>query len=75
MNVSSMFGLNLLVCMICLMVLCSFSLSLSSSAYVVSLVVKYVTAAVFCSRGWFESLGMMIAVAVRFRYTLHENFF
>ena len=73
MNVSIMFGLNLLLCRISLMVLYSLSLSLSSSGYVVNLVVKYLMAAVLCSGGWFESLGM-ISVAVGFQYTLNENF-
>ena len=40
-----MFGLNLLLCRICFMVLYSLPLSLSSSGYVVNLVVKYLMAA------------------------------
>ena len=52
MNVSIMFGLNLLLCRVCLMVLYSVSLSLSSSGYVVNLVVKYLMAAVHCSGGF-----------------------
>ena len=71
MNVFIMFGLNLLLCMICLVLLYSLSLSLSSSGYVGNLVVKYLMVAVICSGGWFESLGMMISLAVGLRYTLN----
>ena len=57
---------SLLFFRICFYVLNSFILFILFSLYVFILLVKYLIAASLYSRGWHESLGMIVSVAVGF---------
>ena len=64
----------LLLCNICFIVSYSFLLFVLFIGYVERWLIRYLTAASFCSGGWQESLGMMMSVAVGFLYMLNGNY-